>query len=248
MPPVASHQLAAIVAQQPHRYLRPMAGPLVTAAKWQDDPTGRQAAIVAASEGFLTTLHDTLRLCGAHVVRTTVAGFEDAGFDLVPPTARGARERADLRQLAFAVAFTMVCWLGYGAWRVASLANEVDRLHRSLASAETAVASVRRARVEVEQVETALRVADSLRAARAGVITTLLAVVNVLPRDAYLTGLGLTEDSVSLTGAARSPAAVVKSLARRRELRDVRLEAPRSRGPASGASPFEISALRAQVR
>lgn len=248
MPPVASDQLAAIVAQQPHRYLRPMAGgPLVTAAHWQDDPAGRQAAIVAAPEAFLTTLHETLRSSGAHVVRTTVAGFEDTAIDLVPPAARGARERADLRQLVFAVAFTVVCWFVYGAWRAASLANEVDRLDRSLASAETAVASVRRARVEVEQVETALRVVDSLRAARASVITTLMAVVEVLPRDAYLIGLGLTEDSVSLTGAARSPAAVVKSLAGRRELRDVRLEAPRGRGPASGVSPFDISAIRAQV-
>lgn len=242
MPPVNAAQLAAIVARQPRRYFRGANDAvLVTAAVWHHDGAKRLAVLAAAAEPFLARLAEVVWSHRARLDHVTVRGLETTAIDLIPPGQEVVKRRGELRRLGALLALLAAIWIGSAAWKTVALSREVHRLERRLAAAAATVSSIRRARAEVEQVETALALVDSLRASRSGLVATLRVVADAIPLGASLTTVSLSHDSLLLAGSAPSPAAVVRALSARKELARVRLEAPRSRGPIGGSSPFEIT-------
>jgi hypothetical protein len=244
LPAVSGRALAAIVAQQPERFFRPAGGPLTTDAVQLAGPTPC-SLLAAARESDLEALVRAAKQGGVAVERVTPTGCELTRINLLPGAERERRRRSDLRAIAMLTAALLALWgasLGVDGFR---LRREVVALDRRLVEIASAAESVRLARAQVEQVETAVAVADSLRGARGGLVSTLSAAVDALPRDAHLVAVLATPDTLTLSGVAASPALVTKRLSAVPGVSRVRLEPPRGRGPvAGGGAPFELVAVR----
>ncbi len=247
LPPVARRELAAIVARQPQRYFRPSPGGLVVDAVWTQlgEPNQREAILAATDETFIQTLIDGAAEAGVRVDRVAPMGHESSPLNLLPARERARRQARDLRTIAALGCCLALLWLAIAGATAFRLGREAARLDARLVAIRGAAESVRLARGEVEQVELAIAVVDSLRAERGELVSQVGAVVRELPSEAFLTGLVIGGDSLLLAGKARSPARVVERLAQASGIGGVRLEAPRPRGPvATGGAPFEIVAKR----
>jgi hypothetical protein len=221
LPPLSAAALRSTVEIQQRRLFRTRGEQLATSVRWVDGRAGGSAEAVAVDAAWLDAIARGFAEAGCSDVRIRSA----SGMTLPSPwqSAHGARRLRRVQRVLAAVA--LATWVAAAAVHAGRLMGADRRLTERLAELDHVSQSLVTARREIARVDNAVRRVD-VAAGRRQVVSRLLGqLVKALPDSSFIERVNLRLDGGgSLAGAARSPSALMDSLARVPGLAVPRLE------------------------
>lgn len=224
LPPVHERELVALVANQPGRFFRRNAAPLVTDAIWVTNGQGRVTHAAAVEEPLVLAVAAGAAQAGLVLESINAAGVSPQ-LQLLPTAERIVRARARRRALIrLAVAAS-------GVWLVAALSFAlrlgIERRHvdRELAAADAPLNALTDVKREMRTAEAMVVSLANARRSREQALAALARINGAVPDSAVVTSYTWRADGTGVVaGSARRAADVLAAFDRTHAVANPRLD------------------------
>jgi hypothetical protein len=250
LPPLTRPETERVLARDSERYFLRGGGRVIVSARRFKRPNGRGRTVLAAmaSADVIEAIYGSAEAAGWRIGQVTPSGLGNPVLDLVPDERLQAGDCAVRRWSQRALGFAAALVVAAAALEWWGTARELERVAAARRTHRAEVAEAMAVRDELQQWAAKLAALDSIETEGRSWTLVLATLATHLPRDAHLTALKGSADTVLIEGVAHRAAAGLEALQRSADIERVRVTAPIRQESGDSAAPRERFVAAVQFR